>query len=204
MFRMVGLGEKTFFIFIFNNELNNKLYFIIWFDNYGEDIEIGKYSTSREITPINDRDFLNWLYEFIVYFGFQPVAYDENIKERVEKLIKQNGEENRINWNGEFQYSKEIVKEIKSILSEFRYTRKDIVDYFKSRKIDFSERTLRFYENEGLLPKPERKRGRTKLYNDQIFGSIEKILYLKNEGKTLRDIKKIMNTDSKTENTVSI
>lgn len=192
-FQMVdSIFSKTFVLYIEEDFFNKKLCFRFLFTNYGEDSESGRYHTNREITPINERDFLNWLYEFIVYLKIQPIAFDEYIKERVEELIRQNGEEKRIPWEGNFQYSKDMAEKSRNIMETIRHTKKEIVNYFKNKGIDFSERTFRYYESEGLLTPPDQKRGRTKLYKDLVFDEIQRILYLKQERKTMRDIKKIM------------
>jgi len=187
----------------YNHARNGFMFFIIYIGNYehnDETIKLRRGETIehniRRIAPFNNSDFLDWLYEFINFWGIQPKAFSEYIKEDVEKLIILHGQEKRIKWEGEFISPKRTDEHIGNVIDNVGVTRKDVIKYFKSLGIEFSERTFIFYESERLLPKP-RKIGRTNYYKRTIFKDIEKILNFKKEGKTLRDIKKIISIDNK-------
>lgn len=68
-----------------------------------------------------------------------------------------------------------------------------------TKEFDISTRTLRFYEDEGLL-QPER-RGRTRLYSPSDRRTIAKILMARRVGFTISEISELLKLDLSLPNT---
>jgi len=171
----------------------NKFEFIIFYI-WNEEREV--YRT-RTIFTRDDDDFLMWMFEFINVFNIQPIARDEYIKERIENLIYKKGWTEKLKWKGKFQQSKEQVEELNIIYASFIYTIKDIINYIKPHSPGFSERTFRFYQSQGLIPKTKKRKGKHKVYPEQTIKDILRIIDLQAEEKTIKQIKEIINNDTK-------
>lgn len=166
------------------------LIFYTWNEDKGE-------PKSRVIFTRNDEDFLKWLFEFINVFGIQPIAQNEYIKERIEILIQEEGLTEKIKWAGNFSQSKEEVEISKQEWASYKFTVEDIIEWVENYHPGFSERTFRFYQSKGLIPKTKERKGKHKVYREQTINDILRIIDLQAEGKTLKQIKEIMINDTK-------
>lgn len=61
-----------------------------------------------------------------------------------------------------------------------------------AEKADVNPETLRYYEREGLIPKPPRSEGGFRLYNESYVGRLRFIQRAKKLGFTLKEIKDLM------------
>ncbi len=68
-----------------------------------------------------------------------------------------------------------------------KYTRKSLV-----ARLGIGAETLRYYENIGFIPAPERQKNGYRVYTEEDAAMIDHLLEGKKYGFTLREIKKIM------------
>lgn len=147
----------------------------------------------RDIYPSGDKDFINWMYEFIRFWGIHPEAYNEEIKDNVNKRLSEDEKWKKLglSWKEKFLFTNiEMIKK-KEKWAKYRLSTQDLINTLKVNGIDITERTIRYYEAEKLLPKPL-KVGKFKKYSLQAVQTLKKIKALQQEGKTIKEIRNIL------------
>ncbi|MBT3586565.1 MAG: MerR family transcriptional regulator [Halobacteriovoraceae bacterium] len=66
-------------------------------------------------------------------------------------------------------------------------------------KLKLTTQTIRFYEKRGLLPDPERTESNYRVYGEEAFRILTFIMFLKEFGFTLEEIKNILRIDPSVE-----
>jgi hypothetical protein len=149
--------------------------------------------------------------KFLIFLNIKEKDFEILINEEVLKYINIDEDKRTIEFHennlelsyitfvqfksGQFNFS--FTGNIKPFLSykKEELTLKEFVNMAKYCGFTYiTERTIRHYEQMGLLPKPARK-GKYKIYKKELFDRIEIISDLKNEGKTLEEIKNILLTN---------
>jgi len=143
----------------------------------------------RRITPFNERDFIDWMYEFIIFWKIHPKADTEFIKDKVKTLLARDGRyvKHSIQWEEQFLFSKEdMLKKEKKRAAE-TMGMDMLLKTLEVNGYKISERTVRYYEAKGLLPKPQ-KEGKFNKYSMQTALKIMAIKEFQQEGLSIKEI----------------
>ncbi len=65
-----------------------------------------------------------------------------------------------------------------------------------ARKLGISARTIRFYEQNGLLPGVEREDNRYRIFSDEDVWRLQTIIALREAGMTIKDIREVLESES--------
>jgi len=149
---------------------------------------------TRAITPTSEKDFIRWMYEFIVFWKVPPAPDCAGTSDQVERILQK--DERYV--KGVYEWRKHLAKFTGDRLEKIgeyvasSYTIKETVRILRlSHGIELTERTIRFYEAQGLIPKSAVIAGRKRIRNS----TMEEILKIKNlqgKGKSIGEIKGIM------------